>query len=260
MQPPTVQSPLPLVNGFFGVLMSPFSNPPVIIGHRGWPLRHPPNTLRGAIAAAGVAPMVEVDVRRSADGKLVLSHDTELGGIPVHEANWDRLSQLDLGEGERPALLDEVISALPGTALDIEVKSSPADPGFEPDHRIGLEAADRCRPGDLLTSFNWDLVDRVRAVFADVSTGLIVSAFGTLEEAMGRCLDGGHHLAAAHLSLVGTAAVVADTLSRGVAVAAWVVNDPTTALQLAQWGVSGIITDAPDVIAETMKDFREHQG
>lgn len=204
--------------------------------------------------------MVEIDVRRSGDGKLVLSHDIDLGGIPVHKARWERLAEVDLGEGEHPALLDDVLGALPETPLDIEVKNSPADPGFEPDHRIGLEVADRCRPADLVTSFNWDLVDRVRLVFPDVHTGPIVSAFGALDEALRRCLDAGHPLVASHSGLLGAADVVADATSRGVAVAAWVVNDPIVALQLAEWGVSGIITDVPDVIAGTMKETREHQG
>jgi glycerophosphoryl diester phosphodiesterase len=54
--------------------------------------------------------------------------------------------------------------------------------------------------------------------------------------------------------------VIADASSAGVAVSAWVVNDPNLAVQLAEWGVSGIITDVPDVIAERMKESREHQG
>ncbi|MDH3462835.1 MAG: glycerophosphodiester phosphodiesterase family protein, partial [Acidimicrobiia bacterium] len=59
-----------------------------IIGHRGFPARFPDNTLAGFLAAALVGDGIEVDVRRSKDGKLVLSHDEVLGGHVVPETSW----------------------------------------------------------------------------------------------------------------------------------------------------------------------------
>ncbi len=52
---------------------------PELIAHRGWPHRHPENTLPGIEAAlrAG-ARYVEVDVQLSADGVPVLFHDASL--------------------------------------------------------------------------------------------------------------------------------------------------------------------------------------
>ena len=59
------------------------SSLPAIVGHRGWPARFPDNTLAGFLAVTAVADAVELDVRRSADGKLVLAHDPILQGLEV---------------------------------------------------------------------------------------------------------------------------------------------------------------------------------
>ena len=114
---------------------------PVVVGHRGWPRRFPDNTLTGFLAASAVADAIELDVRRSADGKLVLSHDPTVAGLVVSETPWSVLAELDLGDGHKPALLDEALAALPDTPVQLEVKNVPDQPGFEPDHRLALEAA-----------------------------------------------------------------------------------------------------------------------
>ncbi len=145
-----------------------------VIGHRGWPARYPDNTLAGFLAASEVATGVELDVRRSSDGKLVLAHDPLLAGHPVHDTPWELLAELDLGAGHHPALLDEVLAAIPGTPVQLEVKNNPSEPGFEPDHRLALETAARARPGDILTSFNRSTLLRVRRDFPELPTGLAI--------------------------------------------------------------------------------------
>lgn len=222
----------------------------IVVGHRGWPARFPDNTLSGFLAAARVAGAVELDVRRSGDGKLVLSHDPVLDGRTVHETPWSELSELDLGNGHYPALLDEVLAALPTTPVQLEVKNLPIDPGFEPDHRIALETAERARPGDVVTGFNPESLGAVRRVFPDVATGLCVTALGDLDEAVNRCLDAGHRALVPDLSLI------TGELEVEVEVYPWTVNDPGRAAELVEWGVTGIITDDPGLLAETLRSDR----
>src|SRR5262245_18224751 len=114
-----------------------------VVGHRGWPARFPDNTLAGFAAAAAVADAVETDIRRSSDGKLILSHVPLLGGLPADTNPWSLLAEVDLGEGHRPVLLDECLASLPGFPVMLEVKNMPHEPGFEPDHRVGLVTAAR---------------------------------------------------------------------------------------------------------------------
>ena len=227
------------------------SDQPVVIGHRGWPSRFPDNTLAGFLAASSVAGSVETDVRRSRDGKLVLSHDPELGGLGVADHPWSVLGELDLGDGHRPALLDEAIAAIPGTSFQFEIKNMPHEPGFEPDHRLALEAAERARPGDIVTSFNWETLAAVRRVFPDVATGVLIGGRGDIDVAIDECFDVGHPalVPSAFLPTLG----LVHAVESGLGVYPWVVDDPERVIELAGLGVSGIITDDPAVVASALR-------
>lgn len=218
------------------------------IGHRGWPERFPDNCLAGFTAASAVAPAVELDVRRSLDGKLALSHDPTTAGLVVADTPWPVLAEVDLGDGHRPALLDEVISALPDAAIQIEIKNHPDEAGYEPDHRLALEAAERARPRDLVTSYNPATVDAVRSMFPGVRTGLVVTPAITLEEAVRRCVDGGH------AALIPREDMISGPLplSEGLEFHPFTVNCPDRARELAEGGASGIITDDPGLMSERL--------
>lgn len=218
-----------------------------VIGHRGWPTRFPDNTLAGLIAASAVADAVEIDVRRSADGKLVLAHDPVLGGLSVPDTPWSTLCELDLGEGHHPALLDEALAALPGIPVQLEVKNHPADPGFEPDHRLALEVAERSRPGDIVTGFNPETLAAVRRVFPEVDTGWAVTSAIPIDQAVKHCLDAGHR------ALVPEQDVVTATVDGSIDVYPWTVNDSGRARELVELGVTGIITDDPGQIIDSLR-------
>ncbi len=227
------------------------TEPPFVVGHRGWRSRFPDNTLAGLLAASTIADSIELDVRRSADGKLVLSHDPSLAGLVVSETSWSELAELDLGDGHKPALLDEALAALPDTPLQLEVKNFPYQPGFEPDHRLALEAAERARPGDTITSFNHVSLEAVRRVFPDVPTGLAINRFGALDEAFSYCLDAGHSVLVPAEVLIEQS--ILSAWSGEVDVFPFTVNDPDRAGELVDFGVSGIITDDPGLIRQHLK-------
>lgn len=216
-----------------------------VIGHRGWPTIYPDNSLAGLVAAAAVSGAVEVDVRRSADGKLVLAHDPVLGDLDVASNPWSKLGEIDLGGGHKPCLLDEALGSLPGASVMIEIKNAPNSLGFEPDHRLGLEAANMAREGDMVTSFNWDTVGSVRRLFPDTETGLIVGLLGDLAEAYRAADDGGHAAVIAHIGLLKSEANPAP------AIRTYVWSGEESDLMACAWpelesmGVSGIITNDP---------------
>lgn len=232
-----------------------------VYGHRGWPTRHPDNTLAGFLAAAAVCDGVEVDVRRSGDGKLVLAHDPVVGGLDVATSPWPTLAEIDLGGGAKPCLLDEVVSALPEQTVLMEIKNQPGESGFEPDHRLALEAASRARDSDIVMSFNWSTVDAVRASFPDVETGLVVGVLGDVREAMGHALSNGHRHLVLDVHLLTGARVgvpaeltVVTWSSRG--------EEPWKGMidELASMGVSGIISDDPAAVAQLVGSSDVDQG
>jgi len=199
------------------------------------------------MAASEVADLVEVDVRRSGDGKLVLSHDPQIQGHVVSATPWSVLSEIDLGDMHHPALLDEALAALPDTPVQLEIKNLPFEPGFEPDHRLALEAAERSRPGDIVTGFNPETMLAVRRAFPEVLTGLAIAGGTSLDEVVNLCLDVGHHALVPDHSLL-TAPVNAE-----IAVYPWTVNSASRARELVELGVTGIITDDPALIRETLR-------
>ena len=219
-----------------------------LVGHRGWPSRFPDNCLAGFLAASSVADGVELDVRRSGDGKLILAHDPTLLGRVVSETPWSELVELDLGDGHHPVLLDEVLAGLPDTPIQLEIKNVPTQPGFEPDHRLALETAERVRPGDVVTSFNPATLDAVRRAFPEVPTGLAVEPVFALYEAVKHCLDAGHSALVPRESMIVAPLEVPD----GLGVYPWTVNDPARMSELVEFGVSGIITDDPGLARETV--------
>src|SRR5258708_39228771 len=75
----------------------------VAISHRGEHLHHPENTIPAFQEAIRLgADFIEVDVQTTADGKLVLSHDSTVdrctnGQGKVSEMTFDQVEALDAG-------------------------------------------------------------------------------------------------------------------------------------------------------------------
>jgi glycerophosphoryl diester phosphodiesterase len=217
-----------------------------VIGHRGWPTRYPDNVLDGIAAALEVADMVEVDIRVSGDQRLILSHDPAIGGLSVAETPWSVLEGVDVGGGFHPANLDQLLQRFPSSAFNLEVKNSPGDPGFDPEHGGALRTAALARPGDLLSCFFWPTMDAVRVGFPGVATGLLVDSDWDVAAAVDHALAKGHVAIIPHWELAlrsGPACQIAA--EAGLTVAVWTLNDPSRVGELESIGVTAIITDDP---------------
>lgn len=228
-----------------------FSDAVEIWGHRGWPERYPDNVLEGIVAAAGVASRVEIDVRRSADGRLVLSHDSDLAGRVVAETEWSELADLDLGGGHRPVTLVDLLERAPDIPLNIEIKNSPFDPGYEEDLALADDVVALAGDGDVITSFHWPTVDRIRSIRPALATGLLFQVGIPPEAAIDHAREVGHAAIVPHWSLV-TEAVVATSHVAGLSVVTWTVDDPATAVWLSGLGVDAIITNQPGAISTAL--------
>ena len=211
-----------------------------ILGHRGNPARYSDNELAGIREAAERADGAEVDVRRCGSGELVLAHDSVIGDSIIAETGLEALRRLD---GDLATAEDLFVVDVPGI-LDLEVKNSPLDPGFEGDHAIAFEVAERARPADLVTCFHWPSIDAVAARFPDVDTGLLM-AIGDPADAVAHAVRAGHGWIAPHHELISSADVVDLAHTSGLSVAVWTVNDRERAHELVRYGIDTIITDTP---------------
>jgi glycerophosphoryl diester phosphodiesterase len=192
---------------------------------------------------------VELDVRTSGSGDVVVCHDAHLGRLGgrsafVAQLPTSYLRTIDLGGACIPTL-DEVIDLLaPHKRINIEVK------GDVPDRRGTARAvahllarrSKSVRDALFLSTFDPVVLLTLR-VSTTVPVALLFDAKGT---GMRRAAFGIYTMRPQgvhpHHPLC-TPERVAAWKKRGLFVNAWTVNDPDRAIQLVNCNIDGIITD-----------------
>jgi glycerophosphoryl diester phosphodiesterase len=219
---------------------------PLVYGHRGASAAAPENTLEAYRMAAELgADGVELDVRRSADGALVLHHDAVLADGRVVSSTR---------RAELPAsvpTLDAALDACAGLVVNIEIKNISWEPDFDPECRIADEVVallvDRHLSDDVLvSSFHLATIDRVKATAPAVRTGFLTFVEPGPADAVALAAARGHEAVHPHEATVDEE-LVGAAHEAGVAVNAWTVDDPLRIGALAAMGVDGVVTNVPDV-------------
>lgn len=230
---------------------------PLVLGHRGASEDAPENTLAAfRLALAQGADGVELDVWRCRSGEVVVLHDEDLrrvAGSPlrVGEATLAELRALDVGawksprfRGERVPLLREVLEALPGAIVNVELKSRGRDLRLA--RAVAGELARAGAEGRVIvSSFDFRLVSAFRLAAPAVPVGLLFDGDHPwrLRTALAARLL---RAAAVHpdVALV-TPARVARWRRRGLGVNVWTVDAPADVERLVALGVDAIVTNAP---------------
>ncbi|MHA1744652.1 MAG: glycerophosphodiester phosphodiesterase [Promethearchaeota archaeon] len=103
--------------------------PVAIIAHRGYKKRYPENTLLAFLKAIEAkADYIELDVHKTADGHVVVTHDYTTGrltdqNLTVRDTNLATLKELDFGQGEKIPTLQEVFELCKGKiGVNVEIK------------------------------------------------------------------------------------------------------------------------------------------
>lgn len=226
-----------------------------MVGHRGARGLAPENTLaalRKAIDAG--ADIAEFDLQVTSDGAVVASHDPVLRGtdgraVDVRSASLAEVKSVDLGGGETPPTLEEIIEEARGRVLlFLEVKE-PGDTG-----KI-IEVLKRENAVDMaaLISFHDEALYTARQLEPGLPTGIIYF------RPPGRILDCrklGCRIVLPRYPLA-TAKAVSLAHRLGLRVVAWTVNEEHWALELAKRGVDGIATDYPDMAVAARRRLEE---
>jgi glycerophosphoryl diester phosphodiesterase len=198
---------------------------PLICAHRGASAYLPDNTVDAFVSAIAMgADVIETDLRRTAQGRLVLAHDTL-----SHEPSPDLVELADL-----------VALAQGRIRLDIELKEA----GYE------AEVLDALTPrpqGLLVSSLLPEVVAAVRAIDPTVRTGLIVGPGDESPDRFARADDCGADVLAPHVDLLDDE-LRGQALERGQPLLVWTVNHRAELARLiADAAVGCVATDVPDV-------------
>jgi glycerophosphoryl diester phosphodiesterase len=223
----------------------------LVIAHRGvWGPGGPAdNTLEAFEAAIELgADMIELDVRRTRDGHLIVFHDARVKTVPISSLRYDALRVK--GTHERPPLLEDVLKLTKDRiALNLEVKEA----GYVEEtiallRPFGLERF-------LLSSFLDEVVALAKALAPRLRTGLLVAtgfrkALTTrLPASNADCLCLHHRLA--------DAKALASIDTAGTTCVVWTVNAPRALDRyLIHPAVEGVITDRPALALERRDHLR----
>jgi glycerophosphoryl diester phosphodiesterase len=212
----------------------------LVVAHRGaWGVA-PQNSLEALEDAIAIGcDGLEIDVRRTADGQIVLIHDARVRLRTVNRLEHHQV-QARMKAGQAP-LLDDVLQRAAGRILvDIELKED----GYV-EAAMNVVRRRLTRDQYVVTSFSDRVLAQVKHHLPEARTGLLLAPrpHRDLEE---RVKAAGASFVAPHFSLSRTS-LFAWAAQRGLAIWVWTVNDRRAlraALQDAR--VAAVITDEPE--------------
>jgi len=225
---------------------------PLILAHQGSSRRAPGNSLDAfTFAREDGADGVELDVRRTADGVLVVYHDSEVEGVGLLAAR--HYAELR-SEAPRVATLSEALDVLDGMIVNIEVKCLPWEPDADDERTVAAAVVAMIGERELhehvvVSSFDLDAVDFVRSLDSRVVTGWLTMGQdpqATLPIARAR----GHewlHPDSGVLTAEAAPDAVRLAAEHGVKLDVWTVDDEDHIRALAAAGVHAVITNVPAV-------------
>ncbi len=226
-----------------------------VVAHRGRGGRYPGNTLKAIEEAIRLGvDFIEVDVRRSRDGKLVLWHDDTLEKVihkprDVGEEDYSELKKYDVGMGEHIPLFEDALDLMKGkVGVLVDVKKA----GYEEEIYNLLKEKDML--GDAI--FSGDNAALKRLLEIDRSLAIAY----TLYAADPRTLFEAKKLGAMFVNFK-FPTVTLDIITRahemGLGVIVWVVNSPEDLVKYARLQVDVITTDMPQEALKLRERLRE---
>ncbi len=251
---------------------------PLVIAHRGGAGLAPENTLEAFRLSDELgADVLELDVRMTSDGKLIVFHDSRVerttnGRGAVENLTLAEIKKLDAGfrwtkddgksypyrgRGVRVPSLRDVFETLPKANLNIELKSDTPSPvnrlcglirEFDAAERVIVAAAMH----SVLAQFRRECIGVATSASASESTGfLALYKIGLSKnfDARMQAFQIPRYLGSME---VVTRDFVAASHERNLKVQVWTINKREEMKRLIEIGVDGIMTDYPDRLLETI--------
>jgi len=241
---------------------------PILFAHRGDVAHAPENTLPAFQQAIQKgADGVELDVNLTADGHVIVIHDSNVDRTTDGKGRVDSLTlevirKLDAGKwfdekfaGTQVPLLEEVFETVGrDKIINIELKFANY---FTPHEGLVVKVCELIKRHNnqsqiLFSSFFPSSLKIAAQMLPEVPRGLLAARgfLGLWARSFG-FMFGDYQALHPHISSVSREQILrAHRLKRRVHV--WTVNKPEEILQLKDWGVDGIITDDPQMAVRAL--------
>lgn len=234
-----------------------------IIAHRGAAGARPENTLAAVEKALeDQADWVEIDVQETADGEVVVAHDSDFmkqAGVElkVWDATLADLARIDIGSwfdpvyaAERPPTLRQVLLAAKGRGRvlielkyyghDVQLEQRVARIVEESGMNDQVAAMSLKRPG----------VEKMQELKPEWPHGILAAT------AIGHLAAVEADFLALNTGQVGLP-LIRQAQAQGKQVYAWTVDEPVTMVRLISMGVDGLITNEPALARAVMRARNE---
>jgi glycerophosphoryl diester phosphodiesterase len=221
-------------------------------GHRGRSKTTHENTLDAFKAAIKLgADAIELDVRRTADGILIVHHDEKVRRLrrPLERMTLDEARYFADRRGYYLPTFDEALAACAGRiALDIELK----EPGYEPDV-VALTGKYYDFANVAFTSFSDAVIKRIKTVEKRAITGLLFGGgVRNREDSRVRDTYSIRRIRNCHADFVAPnhrllhLGFIRRMRRYDIPIVVWTVNNVRRSRKLMDHGIAGIITDTPE--------------
>ncbi len=230
------------------MLCGKLPNKPAVFAHRGDWAQERENTI-GAFRAAveAGADGIELDVRITRDGRLVVHHDPLIEQVAVSRMIYPNVPEWI------PSLTDALDACYP-LRVNIEVKVDDAASGLAVRTVEALNELLRVRaeaPENwVISSFDSRALDHMRFLNSNFRLGLLCWK-KPWQPSMEHAVNKGYSALHPHEGLV-DAELIESASAAGIELCVWTVNDPKRARGLAAAGVTSLITDMPAVIRNSL--------
>ncbi|MCL6282840.1 glycerophosphodiester phosphodiesterase [Ruegeria sp. 2012CJ41-6] len=237
--------------------------PVAVIAHRGAAGQRPENTMASVQKAIeDQADWVEIDVQETADGVVVVMHDSDymkLSGVDlkIWDATMGDLDGIDIGswfdpaygEERTPTLRDVLAAARGKSNVLIELKYYGHDVDLE--NRVIAIVEELGMQDQIATmSLKYQAVQKMRELRPDWRTGVLAAtAIGDMAG-----LEGNFVAVSTTMARPG---LIRSVQEAGKDFYVWTVNDPLEMSKMISLGTDGLITDEPALAKEVIRIRQE---
>lgn len=244
----------------------PLTEKTLVLAHRGASAYHPENTMPSFEAAVKMnSDGIELDVHLSADGEVVVIHDSTVDRVAnkrstgaVAEKTYAELLKCDVSAVFSETVKDAKIPTLrelyklvsvTDMIVNVEIK---AEGDVLLKKLLDLEAEYDMKDRVIYSSFNHFNLTGLQKINPDAFIAPLYS-FNMVSPWLYTSIVGAQAVHPHYNQLFLIPEYVDECHKRKIRVHTWTVDDPGVARQLAAMGVDAIITNKPDVIMEAIR-------